>query len=186
MADLSRWIPEPEAARVLGVSTKTLIRWAEIGKVERQMRPRQGRKAEPVYNPDDLAKQAAFKPHLLPKEAVLPERRPQPERPPVSLDLTPLALALERVLLARIPPPAIPAPEPKPHVTAAEAGARLGVTEKLVKRLVSKGAWPGFRDCDGQWKLRSSVLDNLDIVSGLSKLKEVTARIRESRKASAA
>lgn len=179
MADLANWLTEPEAARRLGISTATLYRRCTAGTgPERKMRPRgHGRKPEPVYNPDDVAEMAAPKGFVLPP-GVSPPVAPI-ERPvaPTAVDLTPFALALERVLLARIPapPPALPAP--KPYITAAEVGEQIGVSEKLVVRLVSKGAWPGFRD-GKVWKLKSSDICNLDVIQGLQKLRAATEELR--------
>jgi predicted DNA-binding transcriptional regulator AlpA len=179
MADLSHWLTEPEAARILGISTATLYRKVAAGTApERKMRPRgNGLKPEPVYNPNDVAAMAAPKPHVMPRGAQIPTEPLERTAAPAVVDLTPIAMALERVLLARIPPPMIPPPAPKPYVTAAEVGESLGISEKLVHRLVSKGVWPGFRD-GKVWKLKTSDICNLDVLQGLQKLKQATEELR--------
>ena len=186
--DLKDWPTIPQTAQILGISERGVYRKEEAGKIEIRKRPRgPGRKPENVCNPDDVDKLAAPKAHVLGSGAEVPL---PPTRPPVMFDLSPIALALERVLLARMPAlPPPPAPEPKPIMTAAEAAERLGVTEKLVIRLVSKGAWPGFRDHDKVWKLRTRDLDNLDVLAGLAKLAQIRADLRaliEQRKGVAA
>jgi len=59
-AALSDWYPEEEAARRMGMSTRTLRRMSarKVGP-ERRLRPRDGRKPEPVYNPQDVDKRAS-------------------------------------------------------------------------------------------------------------------------------
>lgn len=52
--DLTRWLTKPEAAQVLGKSEKTVERLAAQGRIRKQDRDMPGRKALPVYNPDDL------------------------------------------------------------------------------------------------------------------------------------
>jgi excisionase family DNA binding protein len=193
MPDLSHWLTEPEAVRRLGISWRTLMRRVKDGTApERRMRPRaKGKKPEPVYDPEQVAQMAAPKPQVLrandPRVAGpgMPERPTLPAVGPIALDLTPIALAFERVLMARLPVPSLPPPAPKPYITAWEAAESLGVSEKLVKRLVSRNVWPGFRD-GGAWKLRSSDVATLDVVAGLAELKRLTEEMRhvvEQRKA---
>lgn len=66
MTDLSKWPTEPDAASAIGVSVRTLQRYAESGKIEIRPRPREGKKPENVCNPRDVDR-------LLPAAHVMPE-----------------------------------------------------------------------------------------------------------------
>jgi len=58
--DFPGWLSEAEAARRLGMSTRTLLRKVEEGAgPERRLRQRPGKKPQPVYNPRDVELMAA-------------------------------------------------------------------------------------------------------------------------------
>jgi hypothetical protein len=53
--DLSSWPSKPEAAKLLGIGERTLDRMVKLkGYPEVRMRPRDGRKPEPVVHPEDV------------------------------------------------------------------------------------------------------------------------------------
>lgn len=56
---LSEWPNEAQAAAALGISAKTIIRYASAGKIETRKRQRPGKKPENVYNPQDLERRGA-------------------------------------------------------------------------------------------------------------------------------
>lgn len=52
--DLSAWLTKPEVAQALGKSEKTVERLERDGKLRKAYRPVPGRKAIPVYHPDNV------------------------------------------------------------------------------------------------------------------------------------
>lgn len=58
--DLHGWLPKPEVARLLGMGERTLDRMIKLkGYPEVRMRPRDGRKPEPVVRPEDVKQMLA-------------------------------------------------------------------------------------------------------------------------------
>src|SRR5579862_580896 len=64
------WPTIQEAVQLLGISPRSIRRRAQEGKLELRARPRQGKKPEPVVNPDDIAKLSAQRPHIVTIDAV--------------------------------------------------------------------------------------------------------------------
>lgn len=176
--NLGDWLTEPEAAKRLGISWRTLLRRVAKGEgPERQMRPRKGAKPEPVYNPRDVERMSAQR-----AVVVRPEMLPRPERPmgqeiavaPIFMAvLDRLAGALEKFA----PPPA--KPEVKAWMTPGEASAYLGLSEGLIRRLIRDGKLPRFREARG-YVVAKVHLDNIDSMAGLTGLQQTTAALRET------
>jgi len=66
---LAEWPNEAQAAAMLGTSVKTIIRYADAGRIETQKRPRPGKKPENVCNPRDIERLMP-QAHVMPAEAV--------------------------------------------------------------------------------------------------------------------
>lgn len=175
-ANLSAWIPELETARRLGISWRTLLRRAEAGEIERRMRPRAGKKPEPVYNPRDVERLEA------PAAMVMRDQRlpANPSRPVNDSAIAPVFVAvLDRLAgaLEKFAPVAPPAPLPT-WMTPKEAGAYLGLSEALIRRLIRCAKLPCLRDKRGYIVARVH-LDNLDSVAALAGLQAATADLRQ-------
>lgn len=176
--NLSRWIPGPEGAERLGVSIRTLERYAEDGRCESKLRPRDGRKPERVYNPQDIEKlEAELNPPFVASRSELTHS-------PAVIDsaiapifvgvLDRLAAAFERVMPATLPP-APPAPA---WMTPAEGAKYLGLSEGLIRRLIRSGKLPRLREARG-FVVAKVHLDNLDAMTELSGLATATTDLRE-------
>jgi hypothetical protein len=98
---LSEWPNEAQAAAMLGTSVKTIMRYADAGKIETQKRPRPGKKPENVCNPSDIER-------LMPKAHVMPAEVANgtaiarlPAEPAKTLDPAPV-LAMIRAIATAI------------------------------------------------------------------------------------
>jgi hypothetical protein len=58
MTTHSDWFTKEQAARLIRCSMETIERLAEAGKLEQRMRPQPGG-PRPVYNPEDVEREAA-------------------------------------------------------------------------------------------------------------------------------
>ena len=160
MIDLSNWIPQAEAAERLQVSTKTIAKWAEEGKLQRRKRPRRGKKAEPVYCPSDIERLEAER-HPAVME-ILPELAGQRNLEDVPTiwkfgveGFQILAQAVGRV-------------RRDPYLTVEQAARRRGLSQALVRRAIAARALPSIRD--RAIKVLASDVDDLDVPSFLSTL----------------
>jgi len=161
--DLSNWLTKAEAATHLQISERTLDRRCDAGTgPERRERPRPGLKPEPVFNPDDVARLAAPKAHVMPpadfgiEPATLPaparKHESQIARQPAPNDV--LSLVLDRIagaMEAKMQPPAL-------YLTLPEARAYSGLSLALLRRHVKQGKLPSI--LDGATKVRRVDLDN--------------------------
>jgi excisionase family DNA binding protein len=172
--DLSTWLSKPEAAARLGISERTLERMIDADKgPECRIRPRTGKRPEPVYNPQDVDALAAA---AAPKPAVNPPAGPANSRQlvPTGEDSMPSSLALGIELieqLARIANRARPEPAPTPPalwLTIPEAAVYTGLSQAFLRRLARSGELPSVRD--RKTKVRRADLDSLDIVDIVSSL----------------
>lgn len=68
--DLNHWPTEAQAAAQLGVTVRSIGRYAEKGRIEIRKRQREGKKAENVCNPRDIEKLLPAA-HVMPEESVL-------------------------------------------------------------------------------------------------------------------
>jgi hypothetical protein len=74
MTEISEWPTEAEAAAAIGVSIRTLQRYAEKGQIEIRSRPREGKKPENVCNPRDVDR-------LLPTAYIMAEQEEPVQAP---------------------------------------------------------------------------------------------------------
>jgi excisionase family DNA binding protein len=173
--NLSDWPSETEAARQLGVSWRTLIRRCEAGELERQMRPRPGKKPEPVINPRDVERLLAKKPMVM-RSDMVPSPAPGQETAVVPV----FAAVLDRLagVLEKFAPAARRAPA-SDWMTPAEAGRYVGLSEGLIRRLIRTGKLPFLREKRGFVVARVH-LDNLDALAGLAGLQQATIDLRQT------
>jgi len=124
---LADWPNEAQAAALLGTSVKTIIRYADAGKIETQKRPRQGKKPENVCNPRDIEK-------LLPQAHVMPEASNgtaitrMPAEPARALDPAPI-LAMIRAIATAIETERQIVQIPKLWLSLQEAAEYSGLTK---------------------------------------------------------
>jgi hypothetical protein len=167
--DLSTWPAKPEAARLLGIGERTLDRMVKLkGYPEVRMRPRDGRKPEPVVNPDDLRQMLAGR-HItavMPPEsaasvalaelAARPVNGPTPEEVVQGAGIARVLKALAGVVL--------------PSLEAARDDRRLwlglkmaaqysGLSMVLLQRLCAAGRILAVKDTG--WKIQRRALDEL-------------------------
>ncbi len=171
--DLSGWPTKLEAAQRVGVSHKTIERLAQDGKIEVRYRPVPGRRAEPVYNPNDLDRErdrrqpAGF---VMPADAATETAKSAPaESRALALrrPSDPLAALAEH--LAKLAQ-AFPAEDAKPTVpiaqkqwlTLAEAVEYSGLSRQTLIRLIGSKDLPYRRDGKGNaYKVRRRDLEAL-------------------------
>jgi hypothetical protein len=163
MTDLSNWLTEAEAAARLGTTDRTIQRWCEAGKgPERRKRPVPGRKAETVYNPDDVARMAETPPAVFSPGSALVPRDPGPGSALVLRDPEPDSrVALVLGMLQEW----LQSQQPKkrgPWLTLKEASDYSGFSMALLRRLIAAEKLPTI--WDGSIKVSQADLDNLDIV----------------------
>ena len=156
--DLSTWPSKLDAARLLGIGERTLDRQiARTGAPEIRMRPRNnGRKPEPVCNPEDLQRLVEER-----KRAVLmaPEfastvalAHPVDDGP-----------AISRVIsaVARILGPPLEAIEARAlFLTLKQASIYTGLSMALLVRLAQQGEVDAIKD--NGWKFRRAGLDAMN------------------------
>jgi excisionase family DNA binding protein len=158
--DLSGWLTKAQAAERLAISERTLDRLGKKGP-ERRLRPRPGKKPEPVFNPVDVEAMAPKEEaHVVPYAAVSRGAGlPEPTLG-VALAFTAIEKVAERL--------AIRGPERwKPWMTIAEASEYSGLSESFLRRLVRESQLPSVRD--RAVKVRRADLDNLASSSTLAK-----------------
>lgn len=173
MTDLSSWLTKAETCERLGISPRTLDRRCEDGTgPQREDRPRTGKKPEAVYNPDDVERLSAPKPHVMAENSAL---MPRPVPAPQSSEVLPLLL--DRIALAverRAPEPA-PIP-PALYLTLPQASAYTGLTMAFLRRLIKEGQLQAVRDVS--LKMRKIDLDNLANLTGASgQMTELAGRV---------
>ncbi len=161
--DLSKWLTTAETCVALGMSPRTLQRLTAAGKgPECRERPRWGKKAEPVYNPKDVAElraaSAARPPVALPPEVDLPETSTELSIPGQMPPQMALALELvERVSKAMRPDAGKTL---KPWLTIKEAAEYTGLSQAYLRRLISEGKLSAVKD--GAWKTRRKDLNAIE------------------------
>lgn len=174
--DLSAWMTKAEAAAILGCSERTLDRLAAAGMgPERRLRPRQGAKPEPVYNPADVERLApAAAPAVVfgppdPHHFLRGGAPPLPATRPTANAGVELLVSAMQTLADRVGPRRPMAA----FLTIKEASAYSGLSQAFLRRLVRSGTLPAV--LDGAIKVRRADLDNLanfDTISPMSKLPE--------------
>lgn len=141
MQDLTEWPTEEQAAALLGVARKTIMRYIADKKIEAKKRARPGRKAENVCNPVDVGKFLAPEPHIMPQiSATLAELAERAKRPPPSIEglfQSIMGMMENRMIAAAAPPP--PEQEAKLWLSVPEAAAFTGLSEAYLRRIVKNG-----------------------------------------------
>jgi hypothetical protein len=160
----------------LGVNRRTIRRMVTRGELERQLRPVEGRRPEPVFSPEDIDRLAAENPFVTDGSQLQPAG-PQPLHP----SLIQAVILFEKIAgpifaqnqeaLAKVTGlldamsktlPAAPQASPasfKPWMTIQDASLYSGLTEGLLRRQVRRGELFSVRDRQGR-KVRKADLDN--------------------------
>ena len=160
--DLSSWPSKPEAARLLGIGERTLDRqMARTGLPEVRMRPRDGRKPEPVCNPEHVQEilQRRNRTVLMPSQTA---SAAVAVRPPDVSSAGPLSEILLRSFGATFQAVATaPRPADALWLTLKEASRYSGLSMALLQRLAATGRLGAIKD--NGWKFRRAALDSLDV-----------------------
>jgi transposase-like protein len=163
--DLSSWVPQAEAAERLGVSEKTLVRWAQDKKLQRGDRPREGKKPEPVYHPSDVERLEAER--AAPFIACGSTEPAGLARIPQTNGVVAHLVAVIAQALERVSPPTYRGP----WMTLKQASVHSGLSRALLRRAIDTGSLPFIRD--RALKVRACDVDNLDY--------ETLVHIKEAR-----
>ena len=159
--DLSTWPSKPEAARLLGIGERTLDRRiARSGAPEVRMRPRNnGRKPEPVCNPEDVQRLLAYekRPVAMPPEVVRSVTLPAP------VDDGAAILRVVKAVCSILGPPLEAATSSPVYLTLHQASRYSGLSMALLVRLAQRGAVEAVKD--NGWKIRRKSLDQLDLTA---------------------
>lgn len=166
--DLSAWMTKAEAAARLGCSERTMDRLTATGAgPERRLRPRQGAKPEPVYNPEDVERLApAASPAVVPYTGPL-NGLAAPQTSNAAETGFALLVSAMQTLADRVGPRRPLAA----FLTIKEASAYSGLSQAFLRRLARARVLPSVRD--GALKVRRIDLDNLanpDTISTMAKL----------------
>jgi len=158
VADLADWLTKPEAAQAVGVSTKAIERFAQLGKLQQQMRPQATGHARVVYCPEDIARlaqarQRPAQPFVMPTDAALVPQRPRP-----TLRRIRDTSEMSQPRLSSMSPMS-PMPLPWAVFTVKAAAAISGWTKTYLRRAIREGRLPATKD--GGWKIRLKDLAKL-------------------------
>ena len=173
--DLSDWLPIADAARAIGVSTRTVERLAKASRVEQRLRPQAGSPPVAVYNPDDVARLASERQRTPPPFVLRAGSNGNGHGQGVSrvsgdpgalltspLTLDPIAqffaLLCSRLQLPPSPPVAERLSE-RPVLTLDEAVAASGWSRTYLLRKIHSGALTAEKDRG--WKIRRKDLEQL-------------------------
>jgi excisionase family DNA binding protein len=154
--DLSTWLSDEEACARLGCAPRTLDREMERGHLHPQYRQRAGKRAQRVWNPEEI--QAHMRPgpmQLLRSNAVAPTAPPLAEMgllPPEATQAM-IGRLVEMLVESRKPP--------KPWATLDEAAEELGLSRSFLHRLVKSGSLEAVKD--RSIKVRRGDLETLDV-----------------------
>lgn len=166
---LSNWIPKAEAAKIIGISTKQLDRYADAGKIQSGRRLNHTGHEIVVFHPGDVDRMAK-------------QRRPETEpfviagssyvpSVPVPAPITTTGeTGLSRILLdmkdivsskSKTPDPAVRIPE-KLFLTIAEAAAYSGLPKAFLSRKIADKSLPAIRTGSG-WRILRQDLESLNL-----------------------
>lgn len=172
--DLSDWLTKAEAARLIGVSTKAIERWAQAGKLEQRSRPQAHGPNVVVYFPDDVARLASERhpdapPFVLPAVADPPRRN---GRSAAAAAAEPMALALPvsagepeiralfaAALRAVMSQTSETSMSETLFLTIAQAAAVSGLSKACLRRMIRDGTLAAIRDRG--WRIRRRDLEQL-------------------------
>lgn len=147
---IEEWKTKREAASILGVSEKTIERYAEKGQLARKERRIPGRVPLPVFSPDDIAR--------IQKETMQPT--PAGASPAPGANLARISPRGDVVtLLAELLRAREPTPSSKMFLTIEEAAAHSGLSETYLRRKIKAGELVALKDRG--WKIRRGDLDKL-------------------------
>ena len=154
--DLSSWPSKPEAAKLLGISERTLDRMVKLKAYpEVRLRARKGLKPEPVVNPDDVARmmEEGKRAVVMPRETALQLRPPVDD----SAGIARMLGALATVVL-----PSLEAAKDKERLwlNLKQASEYSGFSMALLQRAASRGLIEAVKD--NGWKIRRAALYSLD------------------------
>lgn len=130
---LAAWMTKPQAAAALGVSVRSVVRYAESGRIERQWRKSRGTRTVAVFNPADvagLADELAAAGGALPAIVRVPAPAPIVTIPNVNLDA--FAAAIGHAVADAL------APRHKDLLTLPEAMA-LGYPRRWLRERIRAG-----------------------------------------------
>ena len=168
--DLSTWLSIADAAAQIGVSKRTVERWASQGKFERRLRPQDGTPPVMVLSPESVAEVAkARRPDPAPfvvgtvpagngngHGATVKKLHAGTDLArtdgPTDADLVRQFVTLAIAALQSPPsPPVAETVAASSYLTLAEAAAEKRVSEALVRRWIRTGALPVEREPRSQW-----------------------------------
>jgi hypothetical protein len=133
----SQWITKPEAARLLGVSPRTIETYVGDRKLSTKMQPVEGRRALPLINRDDVERLASEQN----RGAILNSVQSPPESEKALARVEDFTRLLATILKARSDvPPAL-----KPFMTLEEAGEYTSLPLGLLRKLIREKRLPAER-----------------------------------------
>lgn len=168
--DYSTWLTKDQAAAAIGVTPKSLERWAQVGKLQQATWSPQGRgPARVVYHPDDVARLAQAR-HGTPAPFVLPAAADLTAPPNGSNGHggTDLALATVgsddplRLLFAAALRAVMSQTSETPQalfLSLPEAAAFTGLSQACLRRRIDDGTLAAVRDRG--WRIRRRDLEAL-------------------------
>jgi excisionase family DNA binding protein len=147
------WPTQAEAAERLGISQKSLGRYADKGMVEMRKRPTPGRKPVNVCNPDDIARLEP-KAHLMPTTAITAaentalalERRKYPDGVSYFAPLVPMMGALMQTIQTFYLDTDNREKRNEKVVFTLKEAAAFGFSMAFLRRKVEDGSLKSFRD----------------------------------------
>lgn len=146
--NLATWPSKAEAAKLLGISERTLDRMIKLRSYpEVRMRPRPGLKSEPVVNPDDVQR-------LLDGRQVTAV---MPTATGGAVEMFTAAFMRGFELAAGQGVAPVPRAPDKLWLTLKEASSYAGLSMALLQRLASKGRITALKD--NGWKIHRRSLD---------------------------
>jgi hypothetical protein len=134
------WPTKDQAAKLIGVSVKTLERYADDNKLEQKLRSRPGGSPIAVFNPRDVERMASERAAAEGQPFVMPARSESETVPALhNAAIAPYVKEQLDALAAAVKPDALHvALAEKPRVTMTEAIA-LGFTRENLREMVENG-----------------------------------------------
>ena len=153
---LDAWKSKAEAAQIIGCSPKTIERLATQNKIQKAMRRIPGRKATPVYHPDDIEAIRAGTAQLEPFQVGARETAEglAPARRNSGVDLL-----LQLLSNSGASAPAATAPRHKLFLTLKEAADYSGMSRGWLLGKIKAEELPAVKA--GGWKIRRSDLEQI-------------------------
>lgn len=153
---LEDWKSKAEAAQILGCSPKTIERLAAQKKIQKAMMRIPGRKATPVYHPDDIEAIRAGTAQLEPFEGGEP--KPDAALAPARRN-SGVELLLQLLSNPGAATPAATAPRHKLFLTLKEAADYSGMSRGWLLGKIKAEELPAVKA--GGWKIRRSDLEQI-------------------------